>query len=198
MCLVTKNKEGLVSNEPVVCYKLYNKDREGRFVSPFRGICYNLKEGDEVIAEGLKEIKTNPCEVYYDLGEGFIHATTERWMPLFLLGSTHYLIRGVLENFLSLNLGKQCVDEELEETINYLAQHYRLCEMEIPTGERYWIEENIESFQRGICSNKMIFKREYKISKKSELLSIAIKMFFNEVEKERIQKLIEKYKEKGE
>ena len=195
MCLVTKNKEGLVSDKPIVCYKLYDKDKEDGFVSPFQGTCYNLKEGDEVVAEEPEEIRESPNRGYYELGHGFIHATTERWMPVFVSREMRHLIHTILENVLSLNLDEQDIDDELEETIKFLAQYYRLCEMEIPAGERYWMEVDMELLQKGICSNKMIFKREYKITKKSELLSIANRMVLS---KTKIQTLIEKYKEKGE
>lgn len=150
MCLVTKNKEGLVSDKPVVCYKLYCKDKEDRFVSPFQGSCYELKEGDEVIAEGPKEINKNPCEGCYDLGPGFIHATTERWMPVYVNGNAYCLISNVFTNFLTWNKSEQDIDKELDEIIKFLERYERLCEMEIPAGERYWVEEDMVLLQRGI------------------------------------------------
>lgn len=162
MCLITKNVEGEVSDKPVVCYKMYNIDVNGRFVSPFQGVCYNLKEGDEIIAGCSEEIKKSPNEGYYGLGQGFIHATTERWMPVFVSG----LIHDNLGRLFQPNKDEQYVDETLGKIISYLTTCHMLCEMEIPAGERYWKEKDTDLLQRGIRSHRMIFRRDEQLLNK--------------------------------
>lgn len=137
MCLYTTNKEGLVSDKPVKCYKLYYEGIEDTFIAPFQGKRYKLKEGDEIIAEDPEEIKESPDGGPYGLGRGFIHATTERWMPVFVSG----FVRDTLGRLFQPNKDGEYVDEILETVISYLRKCLRLCEMEIPSGERYWIEK---------------------------------------------------------
>ena len=196
MCLVTTNKDGLISDKPVMCYKLYGKDEADNFISPFQGTCYHLKEGDEVIAEESEKIEES-CG-YYGLGPGFIHATTERWMPFFVCT----LDRDVLLELLEENVDEQHVDEVLERVMSYLTRYHRFCEMEIPAGERYWVEVDMELPQKGICSHKMIFRREYKIGGKSDLMGLIYNAYLSEStdrsKQERWKQLIEKYKAKGE
>ena len=57
-------------------------------------------------------------------------------------------------------------DSALERVLAELSA-LSLCEMEIPAGERYWIGENGD-----ICAHRMILKKKFKLTKKSELLEL--------------------------
>ena len=205
MCLYTNNKEGLVNTEPVTCYRVYRKGANGVFMSPFQGTRYNLKEGDEVVAQGETEFKRGSdfggC---FKLGIGFIHAVREKNIIFFLFLSMSEQIEQIVSEIFSMSKVRSTkrIDKCLLEILAYL-RGLALCEMEIPAGERHWVEEyHTGKFSKSdICARRMIFKKEFQIDKKSEMLNIIWEVYsdsFGEKENNSIRNLIEKYREKGE
>lgn len=187
MCLITKNKEGLVSDESVVCYKLYQNNVHRQMISPFMGERYNLKEGDEIVAKEGPIVNRMKFKQYM-LAQGFIHAVKNKEKAL----QYDLVVWKAIDFVLMCMKGQKalwrCItDSALERALEELSA-VSLCEMEIPAGEKYWIGENGD-----ICAHRMILKRKVRITKKSELLELIC--LFGVCD---CQELIGKYKAKGE
>lgn len=200
MCLFTEDKEGLVSDKPVACYKLYRRGKKGQLVSFYTYAKYNLKEGDEVIAEGPDLFKALEDDDYWTLGQGFIHAYTKGNQGLTLnmidmqcnVISVYQIVDQNREDFAVLPIDV-CLDAILEKLKDYC-----ICEMEIPASERHWFG----SRRVNVCAKKMLFKKEVKINKKSELIEFICNAYLPESadksRQEHWKQVIDKYKAKGE
>lgn len=204
MCLFTKNKDGYVSDKPIVCYKIYRRRPDGSVVSFYRSSVAHLNEGDEVVAEGVAKFNQYPRDLCFKLGEGFIHGIEEKWMTLIVPVFTFGKIGDIaLKLSFTENAGQiEYIDICLNDILKYL-KDLVLCEMEIPAGERYWIEEGRAGMmaERDICARRMIFKKEFKINKKSEILNMISVIYsdcFREDTYEVIGNIVEEYKAKGE
>ena len=195
MCLITKNTKGYVSDRPKTCYKVYMKADDGELVSYYMRAKCGLIEGDEVIAEGygnIERVGTNSKNG--SLGEGFIHALSLEYKLLRVDLGTWLLYRDVLRILGEIvEIG---LDRALDNLLRVL-DGLCWCEMEIPAGERYWI-----GIDGDICAKRMIFKKDITPRKKSKLLDMIIKEYncINDTSKniEKLESLIETYKEKGE
>ena len=153
MCLYTNDKEGTVAKDPITCYKIYRKGESGGMVSYYTEVKYDLKEGDEVVAEG-DEVTGRDSLVpgWWKMGKGFIHALHFNFR-LLEIGVEQFSLYSHI-----IKLIRKGTDTELDEAIGELMSvldtlHW--CEMEIPVGERYWTGNH-----DGICARRMIFKRE--------------------------------------
>lgn len=203
MCLVTKNKDGYVSDKPITCYKIYRRCSDGSVASFYMSSVVHLNEGDEVVAEGKAKFTRNTSNNCFELGIGFIHAIEEKWMTLIVPVFTFDKI-GSIALELSFTENAEQI-EYIDICLNVILEHLKnlvLCEMEIPAGERYWIEEGRAGMmaERDICARRMIFKKEFKIEKKSEILNMIRVIYsdcFREDTYEVIGNIIEKYKAKG-
>lgn len=171
MCLYTNNKEGTIAKEPITCYKVYKKGEDEGMVSYYKEVKYDLKEGDEVVAEG-DEVTGRDSLVpgWWKIGKGFIHALSLNFTLLGIGIEQSSLYRRIIK-LIEKGIVKE-LDTELDEAIGKLMSVLDTlywCEMEIPAGERYWTG-NYDA----ICAKRMIFKREITPRKKSELLAAMI------------------------
>ena len=168
MCLYTAAKEGQMSKEPRSCYRFYERGSKGEMISPFMRTSYRLKEGDEVVAEGI-DVSDEVFGQSRVLGEGYIHAFGKKFMILLTsFGEVWDKVMSVVGCFVESSLKEldyEELDEALNEVLNRLGKLV-LCEMEIPAGERYWVGIN-----KDICARRMIFRKEI-ILKKSEILRL--------------------------
>ena len=169
MCLVTKNIEGEISNEPIKCYKLYEQGvRKDEIFSPIIYACYNTKKDKVIYGEGdftaIKKSEAFTDEWY--LRAGYIHAYREKYRLFYasklLRINCHEVVR-LMKRTWDGDVAA-LVDMRLGEMLEML-DSYALYQMEIPAGERYWMGECCD-----ICARKMVLKRRIKIRKKSELL----------------------------
>lgn len=195
--MFTFDKEGSVRMSPRPCYKIYRRScKEGEMISPFTNTSYRLKEGDEIIADGVdtpNEVYAQACE----LGKGYIHALIKESN---LLYSTLDNIRGKVGCVVSCftGLSPNGIDyKKLDEALNnllYTLSGFFLSELEIPAGERHWL-----GVHGDICARRMIFKKELKLTK-SEILRRLLKDLYliPEMYEKVAMELIRKYKEKGE
>lgn len=205
MCLYAKNKDGYVSEEPIKCYKVYRRRSDGGMESFYRFNIVHLKEGDEVVAEGEAEFTRSPAYGnYFELGRGFIHAVKEKCITLLVPEFMCEQVQEIIRQIYTINKDHQikCIDDSLCEIVRYL-KGLHLCEMEIPAGERYWVEEYYAGMlgEGDVCAQRMIFKKEFEINKKSEILSLIWEIYsdsFTENANETVRNLIEEYKAKGE
>lgn len=207
MCLTTKNKEGLVSDEPIKCYKIYQKGEEdGVIKSIVQGTEYCVKEGDVIEAEGTGDVRKKSSDTNDDawiLDEGYIHAVRTRYGILPILTWNYGVIKAIMGNEGYLMQAErstiECLLDNLLCTINSVV----LYEMEIPVGERYWI-----GVAGDICAKRMVLAREFKITKRSELLELIMENHYDTyafITGQRMrgvikkyEDLIKEYKEKGE
>lgn len=203
MCLCTKNKDGRISDKPIKCYKVYKKRPDGGMESYFRADVINVKEGDEVVAQGEAKFREGLYKRHFELGEGFIHAVEEKWMTLLISEVTIEQINLILNK---LYIKDKDIIRNIDSCLGKIIMHLmdlHLCEMEIPAGERYWVGLTYPGFmtKRDICARKMIFKKEFEIDKKSELLNMIWEEcsdYCTNNTNKMMRELIEKYKEKGE
>lgn len=178
MCLTTKNKEGLVSDEPIKCYKIYQKGEEdGVIKSIVQGTEYCVKEGDVIEAEGTGDVRKKSSDTNDDawiLDEGYIHAVRTRYGILPILTWNYGVIKAIMGNEGYLMQAErstiECLLDNLLCTINSVV----LYEMEIPVGERYWI-----GVAGDICAKRMVLAREFKITKRSELLELIMENHYD-------------------
>ena len=205
MCLTTKNKEGLVSDEAIKCYKVYLKGEEdGVIKSLVQGTEYCVKEGDVIEAEGrecmdMKDYETGP----WTLGEGYIHAFRTRYGILPALSWNYGAIKAIMNNEGYLTQAERSTIERLLDILLCTIDSVILYEMEIPVGERYWI-----GVAGDICAKKMILAKEFKITKRSKLLELIMENHYDTyalITEQRTrgvikkyEDLIKEYKEKGE
>ena len=161
MCLFTKDKEGQVSDKPVVCYKYYIR-RPGCLRSPYARVEYKIKPGDEVVAEGKAIFKKRPGDPvdYYSVSEGVIHGCRQVKNLYYCLfwrydGKLFKMLRRVCDsdNFDSL-------DRKMDKYLEEISGKYALCEMEIPAGERYWIGKDGD-----VCARRMVYKRDVELTR---------------------------------
>lgn len=144
MCLLAKKIEGEVSNKPVKCYKVYRKIIGGELESFYKYGGYDLKEGDEITGEGATVIVKDDSvsRTIYQLLGGFIHGWKEQedCVEMLVAWLSYYTSASETEN-------------------EYMSQFFEtyegvcICEMEIPAGEKYWVEEC-----DGICAKRMIYR----------------------------------------
>lgn len=195
MCLYTNNKEGMIAKEPITCYKVYRKGKYGDMLSYYKEVKYNLKEGDEVVAEGDEVIgRDGLVPGWWKIGKGFIHALYFNFKLLEIGIEQFSLYRHII------GLIKKGLDAELDEAIGELMSVLDTlywCEMEIPVGERYWTGSRDE-----ICAKRMIFKREITPRKKSELLAAMVNESYSTGETsdviKKLKSLMETYKNQEE
>lgn len=201
MCLFTRNKEGYVSNEPKTCYKVYLRGDDGKLISYYVGTRYDLKEEDEIVAEGKGDIEryglmTNT----WTLGVGFIHAVERKCYMLFvslIVRMNSEFISARVTNSSRINMAE--IDEALD-IIKKELDSLCLCEMEIPIGERYWRDDICSnSKRRTLCARKMVFKGEIKLEKKSDILQMVYELCYTKRENPEVrnkwESLIETYKD---
>lgn len=200
MCLITKNTEGCVSDRPKTCYKVYMRGDDGKLVSYYMREKYGLMEGDEILAEGKGDIEHyGVMPNVWTLGEGFIHAVERKCYMLFvslIVRMNNEFISARVTNSSRINMAE--IDEALD-IIKKELDSLCLCEMEIPIGERYWMDEDRFGERRTLCARKMIFKREIKLEKKSDILEMIYELCYIKREKPEVrdkwESLIETYRE---
>ena len=201
MCLLTKNKEGIVSDEPKRCYKLYRRCSDGRMTSFYTYKSYEMKEGNEIVAEGGGLMVNNQYnkESWY-LEEGYIHAMEEECflltMPFMVSHNTASMIEKVIK---CPGRDLEKIDKMLDDIKKDLEEFY-ICEMEIPAGERYWVGTSGD-----VCARRMVFKKEIKLENKFEVSDLVYSYYLATTEKEEIWRtevgwkfVFDRYKEKGE
>ena len=201
MCLFTGNKEGYVSDSPKTCYKVYMRGGNGKLISYYMGTRYDLKNGDEIVAEGKGAIERDRVMPnIWTLGEGFIHAVEKKCYMLFvnlIVRMNSEFISARVTNSSRINMAE--IDEALD-IIKKELDSLCLCEMEVPIGERYWTDDICSnSNRRTLCARKMIFKREIKLEKKSDILQMVYEVCYTKREKPEVrgrwELLIETYKD---
>lgn len=207
MCLTTKNKEGLVSEEPIKCYKIYRKGEEdGVIKSLVQSAKYCVKEGDVIEAEGRGDVRKKSSDTNDDtwiLDEGYIHAVRARYLIFPMLTWNYGLIKAIMDNEGYLTQVERSIIERLLDILLCTMDSVILYEMEIPVGERYWI-----GVAGDICAKKMILAKEFKITKRSKLLELIMENHYDTyplITEQRMrgvikkyEDLIKEYKEKGE
>lgn len=207
MCLTTKNKEGLVSDEPIKCYKIYQKGEEdGVIKSLVQGTEYCVKEGDVIEAEGTGDVRKKSSDTNDDawiLDEGYIHAVRTRYGILPILTWNYGVIKAIMDNEGFLTQVERSNIEHLLNVILCTMDSVVLYEMEIPVGERYW-----NGVHGDICAKRMILAKEFKITKRSKLLELIMENHYDTYAlitgqrmrgvMKKYEDLIKEYKEKGE
>ena len=171
MCLYADNMNGVVKDEPVTCYKIYVRHC-GKYVSPFMGVEYSLKPGDEVVAEGEMKFSVGSCAMdRWVITRGAIHAYREKLKIIMVVGHDIQIKEnGWWQRYLRAGDFDE-VDRLMDDMVKTLNEKWVICEMEIPAKEEFWIGNS-----RDICARRMIFKREDRITK--EYLLKTMHMWF--------------------
>ena len=145
------------------------------------------------------------------LGEGYIHGVKRDHMLFDMEDQLMASIEKICYHITRFqNADLNFLNVLLDDMLNKM-NHFCLCEMEIPAGERYWIGRMRENGMIDICARRMIFKREIKFNK-SELLEKLYQLhtiydwspeedevwWLPLVKKQRWDSVMEKYKAKGE
>lgn len=167
MCLITKNPNGEISEQPIKCYKYYEKVLTpksiesdsvvwcGHVVSPYMGELHMLdEEGAVISARGVCLTERNGEDAI--LGVGFLHAYKNLYGVLGDMIGRYTIGSPMILPLISSSFGLSYLWNIWEHMdVNRLY----ICEMEIPAGERYYVGTNED-----LCTRTMIFKKEIKVS----------------------------------
>lgn len=183
---------GEIAHKPIKCYKAYYKQESGKLQAFVSKEEYDGIEGDVIEAK-------ESVEPSLEMSIGFIHAYKDPYYILFTLALDFYAVEIALElRHPSYNLDEYVDYEKIDRNLTCLKRVLNtdicLCEMEIPTEERYW-----EGYDDDVCARRMVLKERLTYDK-ADILKMIRDYFkvLRESERRRYMDLIEKYKAKGE
>lgn len=135
MCLYSRNKEPLIADKDIPCYKTLIRESSGVYISPVQEMeyiigdfNYPLNEPKEPILDDYNAIMFG--STVYIVGDGYLHCYTD-------VNKSEEFFKNIKENQDLYNVGRLCVFE-----------------CYIPKGSKYFISD----CGKEICSDKLFVK----------------------------------------